>query len=311
MNSSSACAGWGLAPSPPATNTRKPASVVPSAVFTRDRDDTDVVEHRLTAVGRAAGEVDLELAGKALRIRVSQEQLRGRVGPRRDVDLLERARTGEVASDDVAHRVAARLAARQPDRSEQAQDLRRLLERDEMELHVLPGREVAPATRVRLADVAEHLELLRRDAAVRDLDPHHLVAAALALPVDAVVQPEDAEDVLVDPAVEVLGEGVFVGVELFGYCRLERPGLELSDIYRHRSCLSGMCLSGEAGRRGEGASGVRARQRAAVSAGRQSSSRTSCDVRPMATLAAPRVRRTERRITERRISRRLLTKTML
>ena len=33
--------------------------------------------------------------------------------------------------------------------------------------------------------------------AVGDLDPDHLVVAALALAVDAVVQPEDPEDVLV------------------------------------------------------------------------------------------------------------------
>src|SRR5205823_1201035 len=31
VNSSRACAGWGLAPSPPATNTRKPGSTEPSS----------------------------------------------------------------------------------------------------------------------------------------------------------------------------------------------------------------------------------------------------------------------------------------
>ena len=49
----------------------------------------------------------------------------------------------------------------------QAQDLGRLLELDEVELHVLAGREVAPAARVRLGDVGERLELLGGDAAVR------------------------------------------------------------------------------------------------------------------------------------------------
>ena len=40
-----------------------------------DGDDADVVEHRLAAVGGAAGEVDLELAGQALRVRVAQQEV--------------------------------------------------------------------------------------------------------------------------------------------------------------------------------------------------------------------------------------------
>ena len=46
------------------------------------RDHADVVEHRLAAVGGAAREVDLELAGEALRDRVAQEEVLGGLGPR-------------------------------------------------------------------------------------------------------------------------------------------------------------------------------------------------------------------------------------
>ena len=104
---------------------------------------------------------------------------------------------------DVADGVAARLAGGEADRGEEAQHLGRLLELDEVELHVLAGGEVTPAPRVGLGDVGEHLELLGLDPAVRDLDPHHLVVTALALAVDALVQAEDAEHVLVDLAREV------------------------------------------------------------------------------------------------------------
>ena len=45
-------------------------------------DDADVVEHGLAAVGLAAGEVDLELAGQALGERVAEEVLEGGLGPR-------------------------------------------------------------------------------------------------------------------------------------------------------------------------------------------------------------------------------------
>ena len=93
-------------------NTRKPASVDAVGQRARGRDDADVVEHRLAAVGGAAGEVDLELPGEALAVRVAEQEVGRGLGPRRDVEDLLRARAGEVATHDVADRVAARLAAR-------------------------------------------------------------------------------------------------------------------------------------------------------------------------------------------------------
>ena len=98
VNSSSACAGCGLAPRPPAMNTLKPGSTVPSGRGRLHRDHADVVEHRLAAVGGAAREVDLELAGQALRDRVAQEEVLGGLGPRADVEHLVGARAGEVAA---------------------------------------------------------------------------------------------------------------------------------------------------------------------------------------------------------------------
>ena len=214
-------------------NTLKPASVGAVGERAGRGDDADVVEHRLAAVGRAAGEVDLELAGQPLAVRVAEQEVGGGLRPRRDVEHLLRARAGEVAAHDVAHGVAARLARRQADRRHQAQDLGRLLERDEVELHVLAGGEVAPAAGVVVGDVRERVEVFGVDAAVRDLDAQHLGAAALALAVDAVVQAEDAERVLVDAAVEVLGDGALEDVELFGDDRFEWAGREIADVDRH------------------------------------------------------------------------------
>ena len=51
-----------------------------------------------------------------------------------------------------------------------------------------------------IGDVGHHVELLGRDAAVGHLDSYHLVGAALTLAVDAVVEAEDAEHVLVELA---------------------------------------------------------------------------------------------------------------
>ena len=61
-------------------------------------------------------------------------------------------------------------------------------------------------------------------AAVRHLDPHHLVVAALALAVDAVVQAEDAEDVLVDSPSRYSPTVRSIDVELFGDDRVEDSG---------------------------------------------------------------------------------------
>ncbi len=198
-----------------------------------------------------------------------------------------------MAAHHVADGVAAGFAGRHVGGGEQAQDLGRLLELHEVELHVLAGRDVTPPTRVRLRDVRERLELFRCDAAVRDLHAQHLVPAALALSVDAVIQPEDAERVLVDPSVEVVGDGAFEDVELVGDDRFELSGREIADVDRHRAAPKRVGGGRTAGREGAG------RQRART---RQSSSRTSCGVRPMKMLAAPTTRRIMR-ITLRRSAR--------
>ena len=114
-----------------------------------------------------------------------------------------------------------------PTRAEVAHDLGHLLELHVVELDVLAGGDVAPAPRVGVGEVGHHVELLGRDAAVRDLHPHHLVVAALALAVDAVVQAEDAEDVLLDLAGEVLGED---RLELLGVGELCGIDLALTHV---------------------------------------------------------------------------------
>ena len=70
----------------------------------------------------------LNLRGSRCAYGWRRKKSRRRLGPRRDVEHLVRARAGEVAAHDVAHGVAARLARREADRREQAQDLGRLLE---------------------------------------------------------------------------------------------------------------------------------------------------------------------------------------
>jgi hypothetical protein len=83
------------------------------------------------------------------------------------------------------------------------QELGHTLELDEMELDVLACGQVPPAPAVGARYVRQGVQLLRSDRTVRGLDPHHLVATTLALTVDAVVEPEDPEGVLLQPPGEI------------------------------------------------------------------------------------------------------------
>ena len=205
VKSSRASAGWGLAPRPPAMNTRKPCSMVPSS-------SVRVVAITPTSLNMAWPQS------------VSQPEklilnLRGRRwanGWRRKCwkaasahGLMSKASNGQAPArwQPITLRTVSPQASRvvRPTEARRRMTSGMLLELDEVELDVLPGGDVAPAPRVGLGDVGQHVELLGGDRAVGHLDPHHLVVAALALAVDAVVQPEHPEDVLGEVAVEVAG----------------------------------------------------------------------------------------------------------
>ena len=116
VNSSSARAGCGLAPRPPATNTRKPASRVPSS-------SVRVVAITPTSLNIAwpqsvsqPEKLILNFRGQPLGERVVEEVLEGGLGPRADVEVLVGAGAGEVAAHHVADGVAARLPGGEPDR---------------------------------------------------------------------------------------------------------------------------------------------------------------------------------------------------
>ena len=80
----------------------------------------------------------------------------------------------------------------------------------------------------------EHLELVGLDLAVGDLHPQHLVVAALALAVDALVEPEDPERVVVDLAGEVAVDAVIEPDQLGLDLGIEGLGAELLHVDRHR-----------------------------------------------------------------------------
>ena len=67
-----------------------------------------------------------------------------------------------------------------------------IVQRHEVELHVLAGRDVTEAARMPLGDVRQRVELRGVEDALRNLDPQHLRIGVLPLPVGAAQQPERA-----------------------------------------------------------------------------------------------------------------------
>ena len=121
----------------------------------------------------AAGERDLELAAEVHRVRVAEQVERDGLGVGRDVERFGVADAGQRAGGDVADAVAARFARRDADGREPAEDLRRVVDVDEVELDVLPRRDVADVVGILLGQVRQHAHLLGVHAAERDLDAQH------------------------------------------------------------------------------------------------------------------------------------------
>ena len=104
-----------------------------------------------------------------------QQIARQRLGVRRDVEALVGRHARVRAGRDVAHRVAARLARRQAGVGQQAHRRLDVVQLDEMELHVLPGGDVAEPARVALADARRAPRAARRvSTPLRDFHAQHL-----------------------------------------------------------------------------------------------------------------------------------------
>ena len=123
-----------------------------------------------------------------------------RFGPRCHVHLFVWACTSEVARHHVAHCVTTCFARGQLHISNATQQIGNALQIHEVELNVLAGGDVSPSAGELSGQISHHVELLGRNRSCRQLDAHHLVRAALALTIDAVVQTHHAEHIVADLA---------------------------------------------------------------------------------------------------------------
>ena len=104
---------------------------------------------------------------------MAEQIKRQRFGVRRHVKRLGIAHARQRARRHVPNRIPARLARRDPHRRQPAKHIRRVLDADEMQLDVLPGRDMADGIGIFLRQFRQHDHLLRIHTAIRNLDPLH------------------------------------------------------------------------------------------------------------------------------------------
>ena len=144
-------------------------------------------------VGLAASEVDLELARQQLRNRAAHPVANEGACVGRWIKDLVLGDACPWVGGDIADGIAAGLARRQTAAAQHLQHVGHLVERNEVNLDVLPGGDVSLAQRREgLADVGEAIQLLRGDATHRQLNSVH-VYVGLTLPVHALPQAVEHE----------------------------------------------------------------------------------------------------------------------
>ena len=163
------------------------------------RQQADVVDGRHGAIVIAARKRNLEFARQALVQRVAQQVSRHGVRVRGHVKDLTLADTGQMAGRDVADRVGAGFTRSEPDFFKFAHDRADLRQGHEMQLNVLPGRDVADSRGIGFGQFGHTSHLVGRHPAKGNFDAHHL-HVRLPLAVDAVLQPERFEQVSGDVA---------------------------------------------------------------------------------------------------------------
>ena len=184
----STCALRGMIEVPPPTSISTPRTSPRPSISLDARAKGDVVDAADRAVSRTAVEGGLDLARHRLRRRVAHEvaHVRARVGGEVEQLVLGHARP-RIACD-VAHRVAAALAAGKARLAQLADQLLGFQQGHVVHLDVLARRDVALVQRHVLLDhIGERLHLLRGDPPEGKLHADHL-HVRLALAVHALLQ---------------------------------------------------------------------------------------------------------------------------
>ena len=141
----------------------------------------DVVDLRIRAPNRAAGDGDFEFARQIVKVVVPLERVRDCNSKRRSIDDFVVSDASQRAAGDVAHHVAAGAFRREPHGVERFHDLRQRLNGEPVVLDVLADGDVGKVPPVAARNFRKHASLVSPQNAVGDADPHHEVVGRFAL----------------------------------------------------------------------------------------------------------------------------------
>ncbi|MCY1540710.1 hypothetical protein D9M68_763650 [compost metagenome] len=151
------------------------------------------------AVLHGAVDGDLELARQEGEFGVQRGPLADDLAPDQRIDEFVRRDAGEVVGGGVADAVAAGLDSVHLDRGQFGEDVGHVFELGPVELNVLAGAEMAVAVVPLACDVRQGAQLARCQDAVRNGHAQH---GRVALDIQAILQPQNAEFVFGQLAVE-------------------------------------------------------------------------------------------------------------
>ncbi len=138
-----------------------------------DAHERDVVDFGVRAMHTAAADRRLVLARQVRERGVTDVPGSDRTDVLRGVEDLVGRDPGERASEEHARRVAARLLRREPDLLDPFEDRGHVFDADPVQLHVLPVGDVGDVASEPLARPGDRAELVARQPAAVDADPHH------------------------------------------------------------------------------------------------------------------------------------------
>ncbi len=165
----------------PPTNPQRIANLFFAIDRPLDRGQPNIIDLRIRAPVRATGDRNLELSWQVIELGIRRQLLRYLNRQRRGIEQLMPVKSSEWASSDVANHIAARPLRTQTNRRQRIDNLWQRVNRQPVQLNVLPCRDVCKIPRVLLRKVPDHPQLRTRQNAIRQPDAHHEELSGLTL----------------------------------------------------------------------------------------------------------------------------------
>ena len=137
------------------------------------RSQADIVDLRVGAPDAASRDRDLELARQVVELGIARQHSIRFQRERRSIADLVRVHAGDRAARNVARHIAAGARRVQADAPEFLEHFRKSLDRDPVQLNVLPHREIGDAAGVAAGEVGDGSQLVRSQQAVGNANSHH------------------------------------------------------------------------------------------------------------------------------------------